>query len=348
MSLTLIRKIRETIYNAVKNISNKAMPDFSVLDETELILLLEHALLDFWDKNYNTKFLTNMKMHKIMYAVAEEENLPITRSWYILGNNIHEREIVRKEFGLDLLINPRNVTLQDGRVFDVQALIETYFDIYAEFKKCIQQVIEQTNIVKTDKWTLRRWLYREIAPRKFSRCYLASLEYLAFLSRFNNLIYLKTPNLVIDDCSKTTTDLHKSIKKIKEFEPFIEMLMEFTDTIEDAILKSALNIKNNSFTLSDLDFLKEQELIFRETVWKQFAKVIAIETVKGKRKDEIKEEYILDLLDLTKEKSIIVENSQRANELDLYLSKTDFNQLFGYQEDMRKKIIEVENILQRG
>jgi hypothetical protein len=323
------------------------MPDFSVLDETELILLLEHALLSFWNDNYNIQFLSNLKMHKIMYEVSEGEDLPITRSWYMLGNNIHEREIVRVDFGINLLISPQYIALQNGRVFNVQQLIETYSEIYSEFKRCIKKVIDQTNIAKTDSWSYRRWLYREKAPKKFSLCYQASLEYLAFLSRFDNDHYLRS-RFFIDDCTNSTTGLHKSILSIDDFHPFFEMLVEFTDTVEDAMLKSSLKIKNSTFNSSDLDCLQDQQQIFRDTVWKQFAKVIAIETVKGKRKDEIIAEYSNDLQDLSLVKLIIKDNKQKAKELGLFLTKTDFDQLFGSQDEIREKIIAAGNILQRG
>jgi hypothetical protein len=247
-----------------------------------------------------------------------------------------------------MLRDPRNVTLQNGRGFDVLQLIETYSDIYSELKRCIKDVVEQTNIVTTNSWDYRRWLYREKAPKKYSLCYLSSLEYLAFLARFDNTIYLQTPNLPRDDCIKATTDLHSSTIRIKEFEPFFEILVEFTDTVEDAILKSTIKIQNDTFTSEDLLFLQDQGQIFRDIVWKPFAKVIAIETVKGKRKDLIIEEYTNDLKDLSSVKSQIARNKQKAKNLGLFLTKNEFGQLLNPPEDIRKKVVEAGNILQWG
>ncbi|MGA7798598.1 hypothetical protein [Methanoregula sp.] len=340
-------KIKETIYNIIKNISYKAMPNFSSLDETELILLLEYALLDVWNNNYNIQYLSSLKMHKIMYDVSEREDLPITRSWYMLGNNIHQREIVRLDFGRYLFNNPENVSLNDGGIFDISQLIRNNIEVYSEFIRCIKSVINDTNIVMTDSWNYRRWLYREKAPRKFSLCYQASLEYLAFLARFDNDFYIRS-KFVIDNCNEVTTNLHKSILQIEDFIPFFEILIEFTDTVEDAILKSSLKIRDNSFISSDLEYLSEQQEIFRDTVWKPFAKIIAIETVKGPRKEEIIEQYRRDLEDLSEVKRDIIENSNKAKELELYLTKNDFNQMFPLNDETKKTIIEVGNIIQRG
>jgi hypothetical protein len=324
------------------------MPENSVIDETELILLLEYALLSFWDSNFEIKYLSNLKMHKIMYEVSELKDLPITRSWYMLGNNIHEREIVRTEFARDLLQNPRNVTLQNGRVFDVFQLIETYSELFIELKQCVRLVVESTNIVTTNSYEYRRWLYREKAPQKYSLCYQASLEYLALLARFDTDVYLRNAESAINDCTKTTTDLHSSIMDIRDFEIFFQMLVEYTDTIEDAIFKSTLKLQNNSLTTDDLLFLQDQSKIFRDVVWKPFAKVIAIDTVKGNRKDQIKEEYSNDLRDLSFVKLQIEQNHKKAKDLGLFLDKTEFNQFFHSPNDIREKVIEAGNILQWG
>jgi len=323
------------------------MLDSSAIDETKLILLLEHALVNYWSDNYDIKYLSNLKMHKIMYEVSEEENLPITRSWYMLGNNIHEREIVRSDFGVRLLGSPKTIILDDGRSFDLPNLIEAYSELYSEFKKSIKEYIDKTNIVRTNSWEFRRWLYKEKAPKKFSRCYLSSLEYLAFLSRFEDDNYLKS-QFIVRDCTDVTTNIHASVSHIEEFAPFFELLVEFTDTLEDTILKCTLKVKDSSFTSSDLNFLQNQQQIFRDFVWKPFAKVISIETVKGIRKDEIIAEYSRDLQDLSSIKSQISGNKQRAKDLKLFLTDDDFHQIFGTQTDLENKIIEASSLIQRG
>ena len=43
------------------------MPDYSILSETQLTLLLEYALFEYWDENYDISKISNLKMHKIMF-----------------------------------------------------------------------------------------------------------------------------------------------------------------------------------------------------------------------------------------------------------------------------------------
>jgi len=47
------------------------MPDYSILSETKLTLLLENALLEYWNEQYDIAYLSSLKMHKIMFSVAK-------------------------------------------------------------------------------------------------------------------------------------------------------------------------------------------------------------------------------------------------------------------------------------
>lgn len=325
------------------------MPDFSVLDETRLTLLLEYAILENWNSVSSLDFITNLKLHKIMYDVSETKNLPITRSWYMLGNYINSPHIVQREFAKTMFLNPRNVELGTGEIVDISILIEKYSEIYQTLKTLARNFMDRSNIIRTNSWEIRRTLYRNKAPKKFASCYQTSVEYFAFLSRLKIRSYYPTSvNFMINDCTNLTTDLHKSIRRIEEFEDLFDILVDFTDTIEDAVMKTVLDIKNTKFNDLNFNYLQTQEQIYRDVVWKQFAKIIAIETVKGPRKSEIIEEYTSDLQDLSSVKLVVKENKQKGKELNLFLTENDFNKLFSTQDKTMNNIIEVENILQRG
>ena len=324
------------------------MPDYSILSETKLTLLLENALLEYWNEQYDIAYLSSLKMHKIMFSVAERENLPITRSWYILGSNIHDRELVRKEFGWNVVFNPQNINLQDGSILNIDELKQEYSEIYQVLKNSVISFIESSRIIFTPRDEYLFNIYDKEAPKKFAGCYRASLDYRIFLTRLPKLIQVYNSEKLKMSCMNKTTMLHQSICQINEFHGLFELLYEYTDTIEEAILKNAASGEKGGLNTSQYDFFNGQDQIYLDYVWKPFAKIISIETVTGPRKEQIISEYKTNLRDLSEYAVNIQSNSKRAKELNLFLTKKEFNSVFIDKKQQLEKIIEAGDLLQRG
>jgi len=319
------------------------MPDFSDLDEYHLTILLEYCVLEHWNEVADLEYLTSLKLHKIMFETAERQDLPITRSWYLLGKYINQPEIVRREFALDFFYDP------ESQGIDIFSLIDDFYELYVFLKGDVSEFMDRSKIIVTNGWDYLRKIYKEQAPEPYSSCYQASIEYRKFLYDFRNYSNLKDCDVLLKNCSILTTNLHRSIKKVEEFDPFFEILIKFTDIVEDALQKTALNVRSGKSNDDHIQFLLAQDSIYFNFVWKQFAKKIAINTVTGPREGEIKQSFSDDLNDLTHQTYYIInENIEKARYLKLFLNKTDFVKTQKNQKETIEKIIEAENILQRG
>lgn|GEM_PF-3707569 len=349
------------LYNLIIHNNFNPMVDFSVLDEDELTLLIGYILLKKWEEKSDFKFLTALKLHKIIYEVSEQLQLPITRCWYIRGRYINNPYVMRVDFFRDLFASPDKIFLESGRKVNLIESIEKYPGLVYFFESKIEDILTKTNIIFTPERTYLKELYRDKAPPRYSECYKTSYEFSIFLIDLSELRTNRKETLLdfgtIDDfgyydkCKILVSNLHMSIKKIDEFNPFFDIIVKYTDMIEEATISIDFNKKNRDLSEKFpeiMKFLNSQSWFYLENIWKLFSKIIAINTVTGPRAETVKKEFVDNLRHLSQNLQNIDNEYIKAERLSLTLSGDDYLDLFENKRDIAQKFILASDILERG
>jgi hypothetical protein len=364
--LNKIRKIikSNTFYNKTPNGLMNPMQDFSIFNEEELTVISVYLALAKWKEHtgekYNEKYITTLKLHKIVFEVSEQLQLPITRYWYIRGSYIPNPYIMKKSFFKTILEDPYTVHLESGKILNLIELIERYPSLAQLLKQAIDDVLIETRIIFTKEVDYLKNLYKYKPPQQYADCYKKSYEFSYFLGGISGVRENKMESLlgfgVVEDfdyyikCKNLVTELHKSIKRINEFNPFFDILLSYTDIIESAALKIDLNKQERSKEnlTNSIHFFTIQSDFYLKYIWKVFAKVIAINTVKGPRAGDVKKEISLKLHDLSYYYNGIEELSAKAEILNLVLSPEEYLKISSGKKAILEKIILAGDILERG
>ena len=83
------------------------------------------------------RWATNTRFQKILFNVAEEQNIPITRSWYMWGGYVHTYLLDQNEF--------RNHTLKFSKdPLSVERLRTQIRDLDLDSEEIIDEIVKQT------------------------------------------------------------------------------------------------------------------------------------------------------------------------------------------------------------
>jgi len=317
------------------------MSDLSSIKEEDIVLLLLYSILNAWNeksdlKKTNYKYLTSLKLHKIGYDVSEDLDLPITRSWYIRGCYINNPHLMRKEYAIDLFNDPRHIQMPNGKIVNINNLISENSRLYSSMCYRVKESIESSKIIFTKERDYLNDLYRLKCPEIYSPSYQHSYKYSSFLIDLDKISYSQKGSLLdfglvdeiglYDACKNLTTNLHITIRRRSEFRPYFDIIRTFTDFVEDLLMKLDINYHSSkttpSFTV--FEFLKSLDDFYLESVWKVFAKIITINTVKGERKEQIIGECNRYLSNLSELNNRLDDRSNTATNLGIVMDSQEY------------------------
>jgi hypothetical protein len=257
----------------------------------EAIHYLRHSGKLDW--NFSGRFdyvgLTT-KIHKIIYNIAEKNDIPITRSWYMHGAFIHNyRTFAHAEFNSFL---KQYLSSKYGPV-KYRAIVGRLGINTDEVLNDIRRVSDFTSEMTTDQ--LLHYLYDKEAPSPYRRSYLAKFNLTCLNSGFNRILTYGPHG---DRHSADVTDaIEKLYDDINEFEvavfgtiedrPLEDNTINFFDLVSDALRKTELNAKKGTTGTGGIgnSFFKIISDDIVSLVWKPYACEFTNQTAVGIGRD---------------------------------------------------------------
>ena len=236
---------------------------------------------------YHLKWATHTRMHKILFGVLEEFNIPVTRSWYKWGGFIHSSLLNNQSFtGFrhDYSVNPqrsnnfrKKVSALGIRVDDIIGYLEKRVDLVKS--------------MPSSEFLLRH--YREETPLEYRDLYVAKQ---ILSNSFYDLFNLHNMNKFKSRYEKIVNSInqfHEHTSDIFEDEIIRESNFRFTDLIENALDKiSIILLDGKGISKKKLLFFKNAKNVFDNFIWNPYACEISQKTLKGIRAEEQKEVMI--------------------------------------------------------
>ena len=230
------------------------------------------------------------RVHKIIFNIAEENDLNITRSWYLHGAFIHEYRFENDFSSLarsyvSTTMGP--VRLQSkviGILGDVGSIVED-----------IQRIANEIDSLSVDEYLSK--FYREEAPEPFRDAYLSKfrltssdsvLNLLGGAYRYNSM-YL---NVILDNIDRIhddITDFQSAVFSFNNEDILDQNTLLYFNVLEDSIRKLELWHKYEAAeSFSAFSFFDDAKKFFVDYVWKPYACEITKSTVKGLRKTNVR------------------------------------------------------------
>ena len=233
-------------------------------DEKQVVKEILQSLAKFiLDSDFDVKFLSEMKLQKIVFKTVEELELPITRSWYIRGCMVHPGGTlsgsVRKNTLEKFVQNPKNLVFNS--------------DIYSCFDD-----IKVEKIFFTERNLFLRQLYSSMEPARFRNEYIPNNEIILTSEKMSRGIFDNISSTISENISK----LYLGMQEDELFDGISNKFYDFLNFIEETSIETEGLVEDGAeITQNGLNFFKRLSNAYHNTVWMEPASIISIETVKG-------------------------------------------------------------------
>ena len=208
-------------------------------DEKKVVDKILHSLAKYMlDFNVDVKFLSEMKLQKIVFKTVEELDLPITRSWYIRGCMVHP--------GGTLSGSVRKKTLEKLVKTPEKLAIDS--DIYACFDS-----IQIDKIFRTRRNIFLRELYNSMESARFRNEYIPNNEIILTVEDLSRGVYGNISTAISENISK----LYLGMRGDELFDNVSDNFYGFLDFVEDVSIEVEGIVEEGAeITQNDLDFFK--------------------------------------------------------------------------------------------
>lgn len=310
-------------------------------DEDYITELIIEAIGEYLEEHdLDIQYMSDIKLQKVVFKVADTLNIPLTRSWYMRGCYVHN-SIINRDFLKEKM--ERGYEKEKGKEYKL---------LYDAVSKNIEEVWWTTTT------RFLEGLYKTQAPEAYRSMYISNNDLLNLNKEVINFLrdfagkrtlakWITLSTDYYNRISKNVSKLHIELISKKEFGDLIIPFSNFTDLLEmlylkiDDILKSEVDISRDI-----LEFFELVDRVYFKNIWQYPALVISKETVIGIRKDEIIEENLTRLERAEDKINYHMEHiKEGASELDLLPSIKDLETK--YKEsvkilgaDVSKKIAE--------
>ncbi len=281
-------------------------------DERKVVNNILQSLAKYMlDSNIDVKYLSEMKLQKIVFKTVEELDLPVTRSWYIRGCMVHpggtlsgsvKRKTIEK-----LVKNP------DSLIVDQ--------DIYSCFDS-----IQVNRIFFTKRNDFLRELYRYMEPERFRNEYVPNNEIILSLEEMSKGDFDGVNTVISENISK----LYLGLQGDELFVSLSDNFYDFLDFIENVCIEIEGDVEAGAeVTPEDLEFFKRLSNVYYNNVWMEPASIISIETAQGPSAERVIEQRQGYLpLASRKIEEPLNELKQKADELNLSLSEANVEKAY--------------------
>lgn len=222
----------------------------------------------------------NLRFQKIIFNVAEEQNLPITRSWYLWGGYIHSP--IMEPVGFET--HKIRYSADPRRVENLRTEIR---HLGIDTSEIIEEVKKQTEyFTSSDSRTFLPSYYEEKTPALYKALYLSKQylnDILYDLSRINsyeeNIFYN-----IREDYHKQYYDFNKTSQEVLDQTNINNNKDIFYTIINTALDKIEVHvIKKMNIGASILSYFSEVYTVYKEFVWRPFASRVSQNTITGVR-----------------------------------------------------------------
>jgi len=233
-------------------------------DEKQAVKEILQSLAQFiLDSDIDVKFLSEMKLQKIVFKTVEELELPVTRSWYIRGCMVHPGGTlsgsVRKNTIEKLVKKPEKLVVNS--------------DIYSCFDD-----IKIEKIFFTERNLFLRQLYSSMEPARFRNEYIPNNEIILTSEKMSRGTFNNISSVISENISK----LYLGMQNDELFDGISSKFYDYLNFIEDVSIETEGLVEEGAeIAQNDMSFFKRLSSAYHNTVWMEPASIISIETVKG-------------------------------------------------------------------
>ncbi|MDP3104322.1 MAG: hypothetical protein Q8M95_06915 [Candidatus Methanoperedens sp.] len=281
-------------------------------DERRVVDSILQSLAKYMlDSNIDVKYLSEMKLQKIVFKTVEELELPVTRSGYIRGCMVHPGGTltgsVKKKTIERLVRNPEGLSVDP--------------DIYSCFNS-----IRVNRIFYTKRNDFLRDLYRHMEPERFRNEYVPNNELILSLEEMSRGIYDGVNTVISENISR----LYLGLQGDELFKKVSDKFYDFLDFMENVCIEVEGSFEDGAeITPADLEFFKNLSDVYYSNVWIEPASIISIETAQGpnaKRVIEQRQGYLP--LAAQKIEEPLNELKHKAHALNLSLSEVNVEKAY--------------------
>ncbi len=233
-------------------------------DERRVVNAILHALVKYiLDSKIDTKFLSEMKLQKIVFKTVEELELPVTRSWYIRGCMVHPGGT----------LGSINFKGKIEKLVKSPEKLEIEPDIYSCFDS-----IQINNIFYTRRNKFLRELYSTMEPARFRNEYVPNNELILALEDMSKGVFDGHNEIISENISK----LYLGLQGDELFNNVSKEFYDFLDFMENVSIEVEGTVEDGAeVTPNDLNFFNSLSDAYYNTVWMEPASIISMETVVG-------------------------------------------------------------------
>lgn len=228
------------------------------------------------------------KLHKIIYLVADEHNIPITRGWYMHGPFVYNNNVLN----IDYKKNLRIWTSKSFKINNYFKEIKKYeFDI-DEIRISIDKIVNIISKYSADEYIYK--LYNEYSPKKYRQLYLQKYNLTGVRTHINAILNYFNNKFKIDRSHEPLWYLDKLLKDVDDFEivsynTFDDEKIEdistiFFDVFRDTLWKCELILEEKSLNRNIIKGIYSGQLFFDNSIWSSYSGNIIKDTAKGVKK----------------------------------------------------------------
>lgn len=305
--------------------------------EDQLVDLIVFAISQELRRDYR-KAISDTRIAKIVYDVADELNLPITRSWYKFGTYVwwsdYAKENRLKQY-LGVLEAPPDLQLTIGAANRREkSLYDKILDIVGRHRLMLHQDLNEFLV----------HLYKKEAPPGFGPVYLGNKKLIDKLDRILDSVWSGDTVPRFKDISKDITDFHKSLFYFEDQPDLIDLVIDGTSLLEDLLVTYETNLSDSARLKELAKFFKPIYEFYKDKVWAFPASVFTIRSAIGERSDAVKEDRSRYLSEIPQYRDEVSSMSDRALALGFYPSRAEIDLI---QSQLAKSIAGDEKTLRR-
>jgi len=231
----------------------------------------------------NNEFKT--KLHKIVYLVAEKEDIPITRGWFMYGPFICNYDDFNTRY--DAFMNKCKSRSYDP-LYDFSNIKSMDINIEA-IHKAIMEIAPGISISKADD--CMKLIYEELSPKEYKDIYIEKYKMTGVKTNISALINYNKPNMWFLRKKSASSFLEGLLKDVDKFEEVAlntfddpeteDIAISFFDVFRDSLWKIYKILYLQEMNVNISTFISYGKEVFIDTVWSPYAGEILKNTAKG-------------------------------------------------------------------
>ncbi len=304
--------------------------------DEEMLALLILSVVDeqLREIGFPKEYLPKTKLHKIIYDVADELDLEITRSWYLRGKYVWGAQDPISQF-----FNPSANLNFSENVFEMFGLVKSTVE------NAVAKALRKFNVLITQLNDYLTELYRHDAPEEYRELYMTHIslkerfeelleEMSDHLNKSSILHYLGTPSMSVDYFSNIVVKYHMELSKLGDV---ADPVIEYTTLIDELLVGAEEKLNKNELTEEHIEFLRTTLDYYDNTVWKLPATYVAEKTMKGPKKHNIIKKLRSQREELTEKIEVkTYELEEKASEIDIFPSEKYLAERTSWDESSRE------------